>query len=76
MSAATFIPAACSATMKRASAWATMQGRANSAGSVSRAIVAWNEDRVASTSGRNCLGKDSRETGQSRVPEPPQRMIG
>ena len=27
-------------------------------------------------SGQSCLGKLSRETGQRRVPEPPERMTG
>ena len=27
-------------------------------------------------SGQSCLGKLSRETGQSRVPEPPERITG
>ncbi len=34
-------------------------------------IIEWSE-----ISGQNCLGKLSRDTGQSRVPEPPERITG
>ena len=37
--------------------------------------VSWSSV-LAEISGQSCLGKLSRETGQSRVPEPPERMTG
>src|SRR5215211_322173 len=40
-----------------------------------RSSVAWKGD-LPSRSGRNCFGYDSRDIGQSRVPQPPARMTG
>ncbi len=54
----------------------TTVGRAKTAGSPSRAAVAWNDERSGSASGMNCLGKLSREAGHSRVPDPPHRITG
>ena len=70
------MPAArsCSAIRNRCSWLQTTIGgakrspRARSAVSCSSV---WSE-----ISGQSCLGKLSRETGQSRVPEPPERMTG
>ena len=63
-----------SRTTKRNSAEVTITGGANPSPDRRRA-VAWN--RLSSpTSLENCLGKPWRDTGHSRVPEPPQRITG
>ncbi len=70
------IPASrsCSATTKRWSWLATTMGGLNSAEAARRAVSASIE--CSAISGQNCLGKLLRETGQSLVPEPPERMTG
>src|SRR6266700_1608656 len=50
-------------------------GGANNFGSASRSSACWNVER-SPTIGMNCLGMPSRDTGQSRVPEPPARSTG
>ncbi|GJE53506.1 hypothetical protein GOFOIKOB_6588 [Methylobacterium tardum] len=62
--------------MNRASAEAITVAFANTAASDTRASVAWNVERSASTSRANCLGMLSREAGHSRVPVPPHRITG
>ncbi|GJE53470.1 hypothetical protein GOFOIKOB_6549 [Methylobacterium tardum] len=62
--------------MNRASAEAITVAFANTAPSDTRASVAWNVERSASTSRANCFGMLSREAGHSRVPVPPHRIIG
>ena len=65
----------CSRTKKRNASWVITIGGSNSSGSDTRARACWKVER-SPTSGRNCLGMPSRETGHSRVPEPPARMRG
>ena len=65
----------CSATMKRKSVLVMTIGRANSAGSATRASVCWKVER-SPISGTNCFGMLSRETGHSRVPAPPHISTG
>src|SRR5438067_9613661 len=50
-------------------------GGANNCGSARRCNACWNVDRLP-IRGMNCLGMPSRETGHSRVPEPPARSTG
>src|SRR4051812_21513485 len=50
-------------------------GRSNSEASDTRSSVSWKVDRVPN-SGRNCLGRTSREAGHSRVPAPPHMIRG
>ena len=64
----------CSATRKRCSWLQTMIGGAKPGPAARRAVSSIIER--SETSGQNCFGKLSRETGQSRVPEPPERMTG
>src|SRR5476649_57906 len=52
-----------------------MTGRPNRVLSATRSRVCWKVDRSPS-SGTNCLGMLSRDSGQSRLPEPPTRMMG
>src|SRR5476651_302245 len=52
-----------------------MTGRANRLLSATRKRVCWKVDRSPSR-GTNCLGMLSRDSGQSRLPEPPTRMMG
>ena len=59
---------------KRCSWLQTTSGDAN-APPTARSAVSWSIE-WSETSGQSCLGKLSRETGQSRVPEPPERMTG
>jgi hypothetical protein len=75
MSASTPISRSCSATMKRNSALVITIGRANRAGSATRASVCWKVER-SPISGMNCFGMLSRETGHSRVPAPPHISTG
>ncbi len=57
-------------------AWpVTITGSAAPASWRMRSTVSWNSERAPS-SGRNCLGRDGREAGHRRVPEPPQRITG
>jgi hypothetical protein len=71
------IPASrnCSATTKRKSALVMMIGRANKPASLTRASTCWNVDPLP-TSGTNCFGMLSRDTGHRRVPAPPHMMTG
>ncbi|GJD92734.1 hypothetical protein BHAOGJBA_6291 [Methylobacterium hispanicum] len=62
--------------MKRDSAAAITQARANRPGSATRWAVAWKVECSGSTSRANCLGMLAREAGHSRVPEPPHRITG
>src|SRR5215471_21401388 len=50
-------------------------GRSNNAPSETRKSVSWKVER-APNSGRNCLGRTSREAGHSRVPAPPHMIRG
>ncbi|MGY3423994.1 hypothetical protein ACVWZW_004469 [Bradyrhizobium sp. F1.13.4] len=50
-------------------------GRSNSEASETRNSVSWKVERVPN-SGRNCLGRTSREAGHSRVPAPPHMIRG
>ncbi|MGY3361170.1 hypothetical protein ACVWZK_007833 [Bradyrhizobium sp. GM0.4] len=50
-------------------------GRSNSEASETRSSVSWKVERVPN-SGRNCLGRTSREAGHSRVPAPPHMIRG
>ena len=70
------IPASCicSAIRNRWASPATISGGANSA-PLALSAVAWISDRSES-SGHSGLGKLSRESGQSRVPAPPERITG
>ena len=65
---------ACSATMNRDGAALITIG-APKISSVSRPRVRWNGEAPPSI-GTCCLAKSLRDTGQSRDPEPPQRMAG
>src|SRR5690606_24110919 len=65
----------CSATMKRCSSLATTIGAARPGRPSSRCQVACSRLR-SPTRGWNCLGCVSRDSGHSRVPEPPERMTG
>src|SRR5262249_28813905 len=65
----------CSATMKRCSSFEMMSGGANCAGSATRKPASCSS--VCSlTRGSSCLGYCARDIGQSRVPEPPERITG
>ena len=64
----------CSATRNRWSWLHTTIGGAKP-GPTARRAVSSIIDR-SDTSGQNCFGKLSRDTGHSRVPEPPERMTG
>ena len=65
----------CSATRKRCSSFATTIGALAPGRPRRRSHVACS--RVSSpTSGRNCFGWASRDSGHSRVPEPPERSTG
>ena len=75
MSASTPISASCSATRKRYPPLVMTIGRPNSAGSETRCMVAWNVE-CGPNSGRNCLGRPSRDAGHSRVPAPPHMISG
>ena len=55
--------------------WVTMIGAANCAPSRQRSDVICSMVRSL-VSGSNCLGRCERERGQSRVPDPPERMTG
>ena len=70
------MPAArsCSAIRNRCSWLQTTTGGAKAA-PVARSAVSWINER-SEISGQSCFGKLSRDTGQSRVPEPPERMTG
>ena len=70
------IPASrnCSAIRNRCSWLQTTIGGAKS-GAAARSAVSCIIVR-SDTSGQSCLGKLSRDTGQSRVPEPPERITG
>jgi hypothetical protein len=65
----------CSATTKRCSSLHTTTGAAKSAGSETRRAVSWSIVRPE-VKAMNCLGKCGRESGQRRVPAPPDRMTG
>lgn len=65
----------CSATANRCSSLQINKGCAKPSRSSSRATVDCSIDR-SSTSGSNCLGYFSRESGHRRVPEPPERTTG
>jgi hypothetical protein len=52
-----------------------MIGRRNRPRSATRSSVCWKVDCLPS-SGTNCLGMLSRESGHRRLPEPPTRMTG
>ena len=65
----------CSATMKRWLSLQTTIGAATSGRPLSRAAVSCSIVR-SPTSGSSCLGYSSRDSGQSRVPEPPDRITG
>ena len=67
--------ASCSATRKRYWPLVTTIGRANKAGSATLRTVSWKVDSVPN-SGRNCLGRFSRDAGHSRVPAPPHMIRG
>ena len=64
----------CSPTRKRCSSLQTTNGGAKP-GPIARRAVSSIIER-SETSGQNCLGKLSRDTGHNRVPEPPERMTG
>ena len=67
----------CSAIRNRCSWLHTTIGGAKRTPLASRARSAVSCSSVwAEISGQSCFGKLSRETGQSRVPEPPDRMTG
>jgi hypothetical protein len=65
----------CSAAMKRKSLLVMTIGGPK-AGSTSRCSVAWKVERPSSSSGMNCFGMVSRDSGQRRVPEPPAMTRG
>ena len=65
----------CSATRKRCSWLHTTTGGAKP-GPTPRRAVSTIIERSLFSSPQNCLGKLSRDTGHSRVPEPPDRMTG
>jgi len=65
---------ACSATRKREAAAVTTIGSAKTP-AASRATVRWNGETPPMIAAC-CLAKSRRDTGQSREPEPPQRMTG
>src|SRR5690606_27582870 len=65
----------CSATMKRCSSLATTMGAARPGRPSRRCQVACSRLR-SPTRGWNCLGCVSRDSGHSRVPEPPERITG
>ena len=71
------MPAArsCSAIRNRCSSLHTMIGGGEAGRRGARSAVSCSSVRSES-SGQSCLGKLSRDTGQSRVPEPPERMTG
>ena len=64
----------CSATRNRCSWLHTTIGAANPS-PLARAAVSWIMVR-SEISGQNCLGKLSRDTGHSRVPDPPDKITG
>ena len=64
----------CSATRKRCSWLQTSSGAAQPA-PIARFTVSW-ISVSSDSSGQYCFGKLSRDTGQSRDPEPPDRMTG
>src|SRR5690349_2766909 len=72
---ASCISRSCSATRKRCASLHTMTGPAALAKPARRAAVSWNMVR-SPVRARSCLGRSSRDSGQSRVPEPPERMTG
>ena len=64
----------CSAIRNRWSSLQTTIGAAKP-GPLPRSTVSCSRLR-SDSSGQSCFGKLSRETGHSRVPEPPERMTG
>ena len=64
----------CSAIRNRCSSLQTTIGGANP-GPLPRSTVSCSSER-SDSNGQSCFGKLSRETGHSRVPEPPERMTG
>jgi hypothetical protein len=52
-----------------------MTGRSKASLDASIATVFWNVER-GPKSGRNCLGRLSRDSGHIRVPDPPHMMTG
>jgi hypothetical protein len=73
ISASMPMAASCSAARKRYCALVMTIGRPN--GCDTRRIVSWNVDS-GPNSGRNCLGRPSRDAGHSRVPAPPHMIKG
>src|SRR5579875_1108223 len=65
----------CSATMKRCSSFEMISGGANCFSSATRKPASCSNVRSV-TSGSSCLGYCARDIGQSRVPEPPERITG
>lgn len=65
----------CSATMKRCSSFATTMGAPMPGSASMRRHVACSSE-PSPTSGWNCLGCVSRDSGHSRVPEPPESKTG